>query len=61
MEDKEIRFVGGISNFYGGLNILKSHDKYYWGIECSDGTIDYKGIPKKFYDEIVLFENKRTK
>ena len=50
--EKEIRNIGGIGNYYGGLIIKEKDNKFYWGIENYNGT-DFKEIPKSLYDEII--------
>ena len=48
--------IGNISNYYGGLNIKKEKNKYYWGIENWDGT-EWEEIPETLYNELLNFEN----
>jgi|Laugrefa1bdmlbdn_1035148.scaffolds.fasta_scaffold174338_2 hypothetical protein len=36
--------VGNIGNYYGGLMMLESEGKYFWGIENWNGT-DWEEIP----------------
>ena len=61
-EDKDITLAkqaGNIGNYYGGLNIAISDDKYYWGIENWDGT-EWEEIPKYLFDAINRYEDERT-
>lgn len=53
----ETKYIGNIGNYYGGLNIKKDDDKYYWSIENYDGD-DWEEIPESLYNELVKFENK---
>lgn len=47
--------IGGISNYYGGLEVSQVDGKFVWGIENYDGTY-WEEIPKSLYDELVKFE-----
>ena len=50
-----IQSIGGIGNYYGGLNIKQEEDKYYWSIENWDGHY-WEEIPKNLYDMLVAFD-----
>ena len=61
-DDKDItpaKKAGNIGNYYGGLSIAVSGDKYYWGIENWDGT-EWEEIPKYLFDAINRYEDERT-
>lgn len=50
--------IGNIGNYYGGLNIKKENNKYYWGIENYDG-IKWEEIPKKLYKQLIKFNKQK--
>jgi len=57
MEEEELHIsCGGIGNYYGGLELKKDDDKYYWGIENYNG-ISWQEIPQSLYEEIDKFES----
>ncbi len=58
-EDKEFS-VGGIGNFYGGLEVKKEGFRYYWGIEDHNKT-EWVEIPKYLYGTLVRYEKERQK
>lgn len=58
--DQEIKKIGDIENYYGGLFIKSDNDRYYWGIENYTST-RCEEIPKYLYDALIKFENERDK
>ncbi len=50
--------IGVIGNYYGGLQVKSEDGKYYWGIECYDGT-EWDEIPEYLYMTLVNYENER--
>ena len=50
----DIRQIGNIGNYYGGLVVKKEGDLFYWGIENWDGT-SWDEIPKSLYDELIKY------
>lgn len=48
--------IESIGNYYGGLNIAKYQDKYYWVIENHDSDLDdikeYNEISEALYLEL---------
>lgn len=59
--------VGGIGNYYGGLNLFESDGKCYWVIENWDTPIDEimphqaEEIPRDLYLQLLAFERKRQR
>ena len=57
MEKKQI---GSISNYYGGLYIMKNDKKYYWLIENYstdfDSLSDWVEIDKELYDALNSYD-----
>lgn len=52
------RQVGGISNYYGGLNIGECEGHFYWSIE--DWNDDYwEEIPESLYRELIKLEERK--
>jgi len=51
-EEVEQEGIGGIGNYYGGLEVRKEQDSYYWCIPNYDGE-DWDEIPKSLYDELI--------
>lgn len=58
--DIEETYIGGIGNYYGGLNIKSEKGKFYWGIENHNGT-EYKEIPEKLFKTLLNYEKKYLK
>lgn len=52
----EIRGIGKIYNYYGGLCVKEESNKYYWSIEDWNGH-DWKEITKELYDSLNKFED----
>lgn len=46
--------VGGIGNYYGGLEVKDDNGVYYWSIENYDGH-DWEEIPESLYKELIKF------
>lgn len=46
--EKAMKGVGGIGNYYGGLNIAEVNGKFYWSIENHDGYY-VEEIPKYLF------------
>ena len=62
-ELEEYQDVGGISNYYGGIFVLRYSDKngkhyWKWGIENYDG-IDLETIPGYLAEALLRFHNER--
>ena len=52
------REVGGICNYYGGLNIGECEGRFYWSIE--DWNDDYwEEIPESLYRELIKLEERK--
>jgi len=58
MSNDTIKDIGDIGNYYGRLSVMKSDDKYYWGIEDWGGT-EWEEIPKSLYLALIEFEEQR--
>lgn len=57
----EMKQIGEIGNYYGGLKVAKKGRLYFWAIENWDGHT-WSQIPKSLYDALVEYEeNKNTK
>lgn len=58
---KEIKTkIGDIGNYYGGLNVKKTKEGYFWSIENYDGDW-WSEIPKHLYDALISYEEERTR
>ncbi len=59
---KNLRSIGGVANYYGGLAIICHQGKYYWTITSTlSDDQEFEEISKKLYDELIRFESKREK
>ncbi len=47
--------IGCIGNYYGGLHVKRSGDKFLWSIENYTGH-DWEEIPESLYKELVKFQ-----
>ena len=41
--------IGKIRNYYGGISIMKTDDKYYWGIQDWDDNYEWHEISQELY------------
>lgn len=59
----EIKTIGEIGNYYGGLNVTEHDGKFYWCIENYDTDFedlnDWDEIDKELYDALVASEERR--
>jgi hypothetical protein len=51
--------IGNIGNYYGGLYIKESNDKYYWSIEDHDG-FRWEQISHSLYTALLLHDRLQT-
>ena len=59
MCNKEIMYeVGDIRNYYGGLLIKKSGNKYYWKIE-DPYSLEWEEIPESLHRELMRMNARR--
>ena len=47
-----VKVVQGIGNYYGGLALVKTNGKFYWGIEDHIGT-KVKEISEDLYKQLI--------
>ena len=52
-----IKEIGGIGNYYGGLNVKEEDGRYFWSIENYDGH-NWEEIPESIYAELLAYECK---
>jgi len=52
------RSIGGIGNYYGGLDINEVEGRYYWSIEDYDGS-RWEEIPEYLYISLNKFEDEK--
>lgn len=59
----EIKTIGEIGNYYGGLNVMEYEGKFYWCIENYntdfDDLNDWDEIDKELYDALIASEERR--
>lgn len=58
-DSDELKGIGDICNYYGGLQIVERDGKYWWGIENWDGT-ELSEIPKYLFDALNKFDSEST-
>lgn len=51
--------VGGIGNYYGGLEIKEEEGKFYWGIEDYEGVY-FEEIPESLYLQLYKLKDPRS-
>ena len=53
--------IYGVTNYYGGLNVMTLKGKYYWCVENYDTDFDdlsqWKEMPSSLYNEIIKHNN----
>lgn len=52
-----IKSIGTISNYYGGLRVKEEGGKFWWSIENYDGD-NWEEIPESLYLELIKFQDK---
>lgn len=50
------REIGGIGNYYGGLNVKEEEGKCYWCIETYSGFY-WEKIPRDLYDKLIEYDD----
>ena len=55
----QIRSIGRITNYYGGLEVKEDAGKFYWGIEDYDGT-SWDEIPEELYTALIKYQQGLT-
>ena len=55
---EQIREIGNIGNYYGGLSIKQEGDKFFWSIENWDGE-GWDEIPKHLFDALNKYEDEK--
>ncbi len=57
MKKIQLKSIGAIGNYYGGLYITKYNDKFYWIIENYDTNFnditEWDEIPESLYNELL--------
>ena len=53
-----IREIGDIGNYYGGLEVKEDEGKFYWCIENWDGH-HWNEIPEDLYRSLMAYEDSR--
>lgn len=60
---KEIKSIGAIGNYYGGLYIGTSNNKYYWLIENYDTDLtnpeEWDEISEELYNLLLTQESRK--
>lgn len=52
--------IGTIGNYYGDLRVKEENGSYFWCIPDVNGDY-WEEIPKSLYNELISFENNRSK
>jgi hypothetical protein len=52
----DIKDIGAISNYYGGLRVKEEAGKFWWSIENFDGDL-WEEIPESLYLELIKFQD----
>jgi len=63
MSEIELRTIGEIGNYYGGLSIKKEDGRCYWSIENHDGH-NWEPCPEYLFDALSRHQDElegRTK
>ncbi len=60
MMTDNVRRIGNIGNYYGGLAVKDEGDKFYWSIENYDGHNWYE-ISKDLYNALNQHEDENNK
>jgi len=47
--------IGGIGNYYGGLNVKEEDGKFYWSIENWNG-FHWEEIPSYLYEALIKYD-----
>lgn len=56
----DIKRIGEIGNYYGGLSVKREDGKYYWSIEDWH-SVGWEEIPPYLYGALIDFEVDRRK
>jgi hypothetical protein len=57
MAMENIKDIGDIGNYYGGLSVKTENGKYYWSIENYNGH-GWQEITEELYSALLKFERK---
>ena len=58
VEDREVRSIGAVTNYYGGLGVIERGGRFYWTIEDFSGY-RCEEIPAYLHEALCRFEDER--